>query len=407
MKAQQLDVLLRACDSTPEIKHKESVEKLVAVFNMMCRLEVQGDDEMRQIWLTVDRGNIEDFGDYNELLEEGEVSDYDDFVEYWRSEYPDEKKWYSFAVARYREVFYFYINSKLTFQFKADEVNDKGYDFQKELAGWLLIKVEETIAVINENIDEYNEFISQNLPHKKRVGRIIRSDFWQIFPEACDDIYESIFPETLEILEMIKIQSMDKPSNCLQVMTAGDFFRFCEMGYDANKYFETEVKPLTAREKYTRMADGRDCGLTDIDENSVEAFEHWFHKESHCGGHPYEICRGGNSTHISLYVAHGENGWYLHLQGSSRARVIETVKIAVALYKNNIPFVLYQADEILRMVSGTDFIGIVPETVFPRYCHSFFPKEDKIIDFMNLGWEKTSEIIAKAYWYPLDRLKLA
>jgi len=407
MKAPQLDGLLRACDSTPEIKHKESVEKLVSVFNMMCRLEVQGDDEMRRIWITVDRGKIEDYGDYNDFLEEEVVSNYDEFVEYWQSEYPDEKKWYSFAVARYREVFYYYMNSKLIFQFKADEVNDKGYDIQKELASWLCEKIEETIAQITGNIDDYNEFISQNLPHKKRVGRIIRSDFWQIFPDACQDINENIFPETLEILEKVKLLSENKPTICLPKMTAGDFFRFCEMGYDANGYFKEEVKPLTAREKYKRMADGRDCGLTKIDENSVEAFEHWFHKESHCGGHPYEICRGGNSTHISLYVAHEENGWYLHLQGSSRGRVIETGKIAVALFKNNIPFVLYQADEIYSMVTGTDYIGIVPETVFPRYCHGFFPKEDKIIDFMNLGWEKTDEIIAKAYWYPLDKLKLA
>jgi hypothetical protein len=37
-----------------------------------------------------------------------------------------------------------------------------------------------------------------------------------------------------------------------------------------------------------------------------------------------------------------------------------------------------------------------------------FPKEDRINDFMNLGWEKdiVPKIIEKAFWYPLDEIKL-
>ena len=125
-----------------------------------------------------------------------------------------------------------------------------------------------------------------------------------------------------------------------------------------------------------------------------------------CGGHPWEICRGGNSTHISLYVSSDENGWYLRLEGSSRARVIETIIIAIALYRHNIPFILGKAEEIFRMASGIDYIGIVPETVTPRYCHGYFPADDRITDFMNLGTEKCHEIIYAAYWYPLPELKL-
>jgi hypothetical protein len=28
------------------------------------------------------------------------------------------------------------------------------------------------------------------------------------------------------------------------------------------------------------------------------------------------------------------------------------------------------------------------KTYYPRYCHSLFPKEDRIIDFMNLGYDR-------------------
>jgi hypothetical protein len=83
--------------------------------------------------------------------------------------------------------------------------------------------------------------------------------------------------------------------------------------------------------------------------------------------------------------------------------------MAVALHENKIPFELTDAEEIVRMVTGNDFIGIVPDTVFPRYCHSLFPKEDRIISFMNLDSDKglVPKIAAKTYWYPLEEIKLA
>jgi len=45
------------------------------------------------------------------------------------------------------------------------------------------------------------------------------------------------------------------------------------------------------------------------------------------------------------------------------------------------------------MINGADYIGIVPEGIFPRYCHSMFPRED-IIDFLNLPWEERDTFIA-------------
>lgn len=58
----------------------------------------------------------------------------------------------------------------------------------------------------------------------------------------------------------------------------------------------------------------------------------------------------------------------------------------------------------------TDYCGIVPKDMTPKYCHSCFPPKDKIIDFIN-PWhdDKTIIEVIKKYatWYPLDRLKLA
>lgn len=157
------------------------------------------------------------------------------------------------------------------------------------------------------------------------------------------------------------------------------------------------------------MADNRDEGLVDIPGDSDKAFYDWYRYKSHAGGHPWEICRGGNSTHIALMVSKKPAGWQLYLAGSSRVRVVETARMAITLSENNIPFTLMDARELLQMLKGTDYWGIVPKGMTPKYCHSCFPDEDKIIDFID-PWhdENMAEVITKyATWYPLDRLELA
>lgn len=146
----------------------------------------------------------------------------------------------------------------------------------------------------------------------------------------------------------------------------------------------TDMNPI---DKYIRMADGRCGGLTELEPDTAESFRQWYHGGKIPGAHPWEICRGGNSTHVSLMVSNREGKWVLYLAGSSIVRVEETAKMAVALHTHDIPFILHEGEEILAMVTGKDFIGIVPDHVFPRYCHGLFPKKDRIIDFMNLGPE--------------------
>ncbi len=404
--APYIEELIHACKGYTEIGTNFYMEKLVAIFNELLKIEVQGDDDYRSIWLPVECGSIEDFGDYEEFLESGEVSNKQDFEELWRYYYPEKHKWFSFSITQYASVRYFFIDSTLVFQLKEESVCEQKYDFQSDLIDWLSSAVSETILLIEADIDSYNHYIDANLPYSKRTGRILRKDYWDIFSEDVEDFKHSITPEMVENLNEIRNHPRIDENSYLSAISSGDFFRFCEIGYDANHYFDS-TKKLSSKEKYLAKADGRDCGLRKLDESSVAEFADWYKNEKNCGGHPWEICRGGNSTHISLYVCHDDNGWYLWLEGSSRIRVVETILMADALYKLKIPFTLGKSEEIYKMVCGNDYIGIVPEKVTPRYCHSYFPPEDKIIDFMNLGSERVPELIQKSYWYPLDAVKLS
>jgi len=165
------------------------------------------------------------------------------------------------------------------------------------------------------------------------------------------------------------------------------------------------LKICQQKELYLKHADGRDDGLLELDEASAEAFETWYFDRKQQGGHPWEVCRGGNSTHISLYVIHDAQGWSFRLAGSSMGRSVETVKFFLALTEQGYPVSLSDGKEILAMLKGEDYIGIVPQGVFPRYCDSFFPGE-KMLTFMNLPHEKTGQVIQSAYWYPIERVQL-
>lgn len=255
----------------------------------------------------------------------------------------------------------------------------------------------------------YNSYIQQNLSWTKRLGKIIRKDYWDILGDDAVRLDRNLGKECVNKLKIL-VEGMKSESPAHpEKMTANMFFRMCEICYDANDYFKGSKKPLSPGEKYLNKADGRDAGLRNIDPDSPEAFYEWYHSGGIHGAHPWEICRGGNSTHISLFVSEVKGEWSITLAGSSVGRVEETVRMAVALFENKIPFELRDSNEIVRMVTGIDFIGIVPDNFYPCYCHSLFPEEDKIIDFMHLDYDKaiSRRTIEKAFWYPLDEIILA
>lgn len=90
-------------------------------------------------------------------------------------------------------------------------------------------------------------------------------------------------------------------------MTASDYFQYCRIAYIAGKRKEETVdESSSGREMYSRYADGRHEGLLDIDPASEQEFADWIdgkHPKRGGGGHPWEIKRGGNTTHIDLTVS--------------------------------------------------------------------------------------------------------
>ena len=220
-------------------------------------------------------------------------------------------------------------------------------------------------------------------------------------------LQEAIIHDYLPLLSKVYIEEKDPEDQNLigriEKLTANDFYNFCAMGYRANNYSGGELSP---KEWYLRHADGRDEGLREIDPDSTEAFNDWFFDRDRRGGHPWEVCRGGNSTHVSLGVHHDEKGYYLILAGSAWTRCIETIRFYLALREAGVPVILLEGRQLLARMLEEDKIGIVPNGIWPAYCESLFPGE-RILDFINLPNEKKDAVVKCCTWFQEPLVTLA
>lgn len=390
-----IDINLYRFKSTPVVVGPEMESSLPDLFESIRPVSPLGEDEVRQIWIRAERGNLEDYGD---------------FEEHWHLEYPDPVKWYHIATSQYEDQRFVYFNHKpaLNYTPKPEQGHYQHADSKLVIfLSWLCEEIQKEITLIRKDPLAYYRFLEINLPYEKRTGKILRSTFWEIAGDDTVRLDKELPLNVVSDLEKVIEQGIDyERTPGIPDISASGFFRLCEICYQANDYFPNEPHPVSPIEQYRKMADMRHGGLTEIDQDSPEAFRIWYHSGQKAGAHPWEICRGGNSTHISLMLSAREKDWILSLAGSSVVRAAETTRMAAALYRNGIPFYLQDGKEILNMVRGKDYIGIVPGHVFPRYCHGLFPAKDRIIDFMNLPFEFRDQVIHHGNWYPPDEVQV-
>lgn len=379
----------------------EALEKLFVEVRKLSPVHKNG---AREIFCLVERGQIEDWADYEEYLADEVVKNYDDFKEQWELNYPDKQQWFSFGFIEdadngYRGV---WINNRLVLNILPEPPMPGDTVDEPEFVQWLTGKVCECIKDIKAGT--YNRRVRNELAFELRTGTITRNALWEVFPEDKTEYLGSLTDadrnKFMKLMEDYDGNAI--PENLITNMTADLFFQCCKAGYSANNY--KGCQNLSGKKLYINHADGRDEGLCDIDENSSEAFLHWYDTREH-GGHPWEVCRGGNSTHVSLFIWKTENGFFFEVDGKSWTRSIEAIKFYLAIYNMGMPVRILDGKKLAARLTGEDKIGIVPEGIFPRYCHSHFPNED-LLDFMNLPYENREQIAEKCNWYEIPEVTL-
>lgn len=379
---------------------EETYAVIDEIFAQMQRISPFSENGARELWLTAPRGTIEDFGNYEDWLDWEMTENYEDFKQTWLDYFPTETVWYHLQTHEDPDIHYHMvmINNQHVLEVdpRKQRVESEALDILP-FVEWILESVKGCIREIEA--DAYNNRIEQGVPPRLRTGTIVRRDLWTVFPEWREKFLADISPE--EISEFIHVASQqdDCPDYTAKggrpTFTSGEFFKLCALGYAANHYEGTELSPV---EQYKKYADGRDDGLTEIDPDSTEAFVDWL--DIFGIGHPWEVCRGGNSTHVDCGVYKNDNGFFLFVAGSSEGRTVEAVKFYLAIHHAGYPVYIDDVKQLIERFQETEKIGIVPDGVFPRYCGTWFPSEN-VIDFMNLPYDRTEETIPYCVWQPL------
>ena len=446
--APDVDELLRYFDRGL-MNPTSSTPALLAAFTTLWNLlsplaPLKKNEEAKTIWLRIPRGEITDYATFEEMKEYGEVETYEEYENLWKQEYPEEYCWYELVAVksfnRDGSLRYYgislgheHIISALT---EDRALNDQGYYADGaacKLCEVIAPAVEASVSMLQNGT--YNDLVAAELPYQFRIGVIKRSDLWDYEPDSKETAYDGLSEETVEKFRSLISSGINDEAHIGRIkdFTANDFFKACKIGYEA---IGKDCEGFTLPDLYMHYADGRDEGLTGkgyglnagpgIDFDSPEQWDEWYYG-SRCGGHPWEVVPGGNSTHVELYVRNDRRelewnlrsgkivqseydariktaGYYFFIAGIQRQ--FEAVSFYVALSDAGMPVVIEGAEELLARFEATDYIGIVPHHMPTRYCESLFPdKYGDIIDFTHV-YKDEDAWFEKIEWLPEEEAHL-
>ena len=445
MVAPDIDRLLNAFRHgymNPTVSTEALFKAMEPLFEILKPLApYKENDEAKTIWLRIPRGTIEDYDSFEYMKEYEMVETYQEYEQMWEQDYPDEYCWYRLVVVQSfnkdNSLRYYgmSLGNFTTVSASLDERISDGLDQWREEAAIKICKliipaIKESMRLLLEGM--YNDLVEKNLPYKFRTGVIKRADLWaadrEYYKSDLDGLTEGTVERFIKLIES-GINDKDKIGR-IKAFTANDFFNACKIGYMA---IGKECKGYSLPELYMHYSDGRDEGLTGkgyglnegpgIDIDDPEAWEEWYFHRKQRGGHPWEVVQGGNSTHMSLGVSNDKNtldfyyrlgkitkneyedklskaGYYFTIEGIHRA--FESVSFYLALHDAGLPVFIRDAEELVASFTGTDYVGIVPHHVIPKYCSNLFPSEyGTVFNFMHVYKEEDSWF-DKVIWLPED-----
>lgn len=386
------------------------VKKLVALLENIDRK----GKEYWYFWIKVPRGNIEDFGDYNALHEEGDYDSYEEFKQSWLEWFPNDVYWHEVYVGVYEDKVCLSLDNSRLIDVNINEISGSG-----DCSNLLEFLIEEVNNIVEFlKAGKYNEYLNSSLPYCYRKGVISRAVLWNINPKQKNRDLDSLTAEEINLfLEQSMADSLlvdDKPLERYSTMTVQKYYEASAICYVAAG-FETEG--LTPKQMYSRFADGRDGGLTKIDEYSSEAFDAWFALdysekwETENPTHLWELSCGSTHTRIWFCVMKDAAGYYFALSGGVYCNTVNVIKMYLALKANGYPVYLCKHQLMAKKIAGTDNIGIVSCTDYAcSYWYGGFPVSN-ITTFISLNEDKLTEeqieqIIEMTSWFDLNKLAL-
>jgi len=384
-------------EEVPDAAIAERVDRLLAEFRQVASI----DGDWPGVWLSI---ALESLAEFQECFPD---DDEDELEAYREEEFPEILWMRVDAREDEREQALFLYPMGIPIIFRTSENlavvpgpwSDDRRDRLLELLDWLARHVSQEVSDALADPAAYAEHLEAALPRSERLGWFRRRDLWDAAPHANHVIKSELTDRQRRTF--VESVAFDDAAP-LQNLTANDYFRFVEICYCGAGY--DGLEGLTPHEKYKRLADGRHDGLLDIDPDSPDALAEWTERGSH-GGHPWEIARGGNRTHISLYLHKDAEGYHLGLAGTAATRAAETIRMALSLVAAGVPVTVRDIALHKKRVLGEDLIAIVPDPyvgAYPYVIRGLFPDDTEVLDHVSHNiLEEHPELAGVVRWLPL------
>jgi len=328
--------------------------------------------------------------------------------QFWTFLLREKRSWVKVRVQKYEKTYYIAPNGSDPIAYP-DPRYDEPLEFRGRLKHWIEKLTLWRKGLSRDPIAAQAKLI-KSMPLSLRWGVIQRQNIRELLPHWLPIEKELTVNEIEETLALL-----DKPDPYPQsTMSLHRFLEYCRVAYQANPKTLSDFRPgLSGREYYARYADGRDGGLLKIEDNSPESFVRWYDSKERQGCHPWEVYRGGNSTHIDLGVVQAEKGgWSIYLDAFSSTRLVETCRIALALNKASLPFTFCNKESYKARLLAEDWVGVVPEGASLSFAWQEFPKEWKVADAIHICWifdenpgrraALRNQLRQIVYWLPED-----
>jgi hypothetical protein len=248
----------------------------------------------------------------------------------------------------------------------------------------------------------------KNLPLEMRYGVVAKSVVWKLYPDWYRVDAALGKTKTARFVAYVRDgKYRSEYTGHHRKMSLALYMKYCKVAYKANlRHLKGTInKNMSGLAMYKRLADGRHEGLAELPMNSADAFKQWYHSKRG-GGHPWEVYRGGNTTHIDLGVIEKAGGWSVYVMGSSTSRMAETIRIALALEKAGLPVEIPDAQEMKSRLLGMDNMGIIPNFIINHRASQIFENGDRVYDCVHLqDFSRKNRILPFITWKPIDPIR--
>jgi hypothetical protein len=338
-------------------------------------------------------------------------------------------KWHYLHVTKYKNTFYItHVDGGGSLEVEKkkgvrimDVMGASSYSFEdhgQSTTTWetLIASARDWLKVARKDWIKANKQIQAEYPLHHRYGVVPNSLIRTCLPDVYRLDKELGKDKTWKLVRLIEDGFFLKAENTeVSSITAEDYFHYCRIAYIAGKRKEEIVdESLSGREMYSRYADGRHEGLLDINPASKQEFADWIdskHPKRESGGHPWEIKRGGNTTHIDLTVSrppsYRQEGFKVELRSESTGRMVETIRMFLAIHEANFPISIANPEGVRKRLLAQDNIGIIPSYTSLHRANQHFSQDEDVFDVMHyddLGRFKR-RITPFITWEPLPILR--